>query len=153
LLFCVIAFAAPVKAEPPAPREKEAALPAPPAVADDAPPLRKAQYELVQEGLAYIKRCQDVIRADVWVASDFRKYADVLTETCRVAAELEEKPEKRLAWFEARVRRMKEVEYLLDRGVRSGTFAAHELNLVRFQRLQAEVDLLKLKAEVEKGKK
>ena len=31
--------------------------------------------------------------------------------------------------------------------------APQELNLIRFQRLQAEVDLLKLKAEVEKAGK
>jgi hypothetical protein len=119
-------------------------------VAADAPPLRKLQLELVQEGLAYIKRCKDLIRADAWVASDFRKYADVLTETCRVAAELEDKPANRLPWYEFRARQMKEVEALIDRVVQSGSIAPQELTLIRFQRLQAEVDLLKLKTEMEK---
>ncbi len=164
LLLCVAAIAivtgptSVTKAEPPVatkivPQEKEAgAMPAIPEVAADAPPLRKAQLELIREGLVYLKRCEDLIRADVWVVSDFYKFADVLTETCRVAAELEEKPAIRVRWYEARVRQMKEVETLIDRGVRGGSIAPQQLTLIRFQRHQAEVDLLKLKAEVEKPK-
>jgi hypothetical protein len=155
LFLCVAASA--VAAEPPekrtSPQDKGTdGMPPPPAIAADASPLRKAQLELVREGLAYIKRCKDLIRADAWVPSDFRKFADVLTETCRVAAELEEKSANRVPWFESRVRQMKEVEDLIDRSVRSGNLAPQELTLVRFQRLQAEVDLLKIKAEMEKAK-
>ena len=154
---CLLLFvAAPIGADPPAGAKGDARakaadpMPAVPAVAADAPPLRKVQIELVKEGLTYLSRCGELIRSDTWVASDFRRYADVLTETCRVAAELEEKPADRVPWFEARVRRMKAVEAAIDRGVRAGSVAPQELNLIRFQRLQAEVELLKLKAAVEK---
>jgi hypothetical protein len=158
LLLCVVATAVvtpTVAAEPPgatkpAPKETEAAFPALPTVAADAPKLRKVQLEQVKEGLAYIERSKELVRSGTWVVSDFRRYADVLTDTCRVAAELEDKPAKRVAWFEVRLRQMKDVEELIDRAVRAGGAAPQELNLVRFQRLQAEVDLLKLKAEVEK---
>lgn len=128
-------------------------VPALPKVAADAPPLRKMQLELVQEGVAYIARCKELMRTNTWVVSDFRKYADVLTETCRTAAELEEKPADRIPWYELRVRRMKDVETVLALNVRAGNVAPQELNLIRFQRLQAEIDLLKLKAEVEKAGK
>jgi hypothetical protein len=56
LLVCV-AFSEPAKGEPPAAPKHADALPPVPAVANDAPALRKAQSELVQEGLTYIKRC------------------------------------------------------------------------------------------------
>lgn len=134
------------------PREKEAgALPGLPKVAADAPPLRKLQRDLVREGVAYIKRCDELIRSGTWLVSDFRKYADVLTDTCRTVAELEEKPADRVPWYEARVGRMKAVEDIIDRGVQIGSVSPQDLNLIRFQRIQAEIDLLKLKTEVEKA--
>ncbi len=155
LFLCLAASA--VAAQPRAgskdvPKEKARDTPpALPTAAADAPPLRKAQVELVREGVDYIARCKELMRTGAWAVSDFRKYADVLTETCRVAAELEEKPAKRVPWYELRVQRMKDVENLISQGVKVGNVAPQELNLIRFQRLQAEIDLLKLKAEVEKA--
>src|SRR4051794_12416723 len=90
LLLCLFAF--PVAAQPPkgtkeTPKEKGSdTVPALPTAGVDASPLRKAQVELVREGVEYIARCKELIRTGVWVVSDFRKYADVLTETCRAAA-------------------------------------------------------------------
>ena len=133
------------------PEKPAGAMPALPALAADAPPLRKAQLELVREGLAYLKRTQDLVKADAWVPSDFRYFAEVLAETCRAAAELEEKPANRVAWFEARVGRLKEAERLIDRVARRGVVAPRDLNLIRFQRIQAEVDLLRLREEAEKA--
>jgi hypothetical protein len=156
LFLCVVATAdaaePPGKAKEP-PAKAAGTEPALPTVAADAPPIRKLQLELVREGMAYITRCKELMRTNTWAVSDFRKYADVLTETCRTAAELEEKPANRVPWYELRVRRMKDVETLLALNVRAGNVAPQELNLIRFQRLQAEIDLLKLKADVEKAPK
>ena len=81
-----------------------------------------------------------------------RDYAGVAAVVYGVAAELEEKPARRVPWFEARVRKLKEVEGHVERAVRTGGLQAQALNVARFQRLQAEADLLRLKADVEKGK-
>ena len=127
-------------------------LPALHAVAADAPPLRKVQLEQVEEraGLHHC-RCKELIRLGVWIPADFRLFAEVATDTYRLAAELEEKPANRVPWYEVRVRQLKEVEDLIDRSVRVGSAAPQILHYARFQRLQAEADLLKLKAEVEKA--
>jgi hypothetical protein len=129
----------------------EILLPALPALAADAPPLRKVQFEQVREGLAYIQRSRELIRLGVWVPADFRQYAEVTTETYRLAAGLEEKSANRVPWYEVRVRQLKEAEDLIDRSVRIGSAAPATLHYARFQRLGAEADLLKLKAEVEKA--
>lgn len=156
LILCLLASAS--DAQPPTPKEtpkgKEGdTMPALPTAAADATPLRKAQVELVREGVTYIARCKELMRTGAWAVSDFRRYSDVLTETCRVAAELEEKPANRVPWHELRVRRMKDAENLLSQGVKVGSVAPQELNLIRFQRLQAEIDLIKIKAEIEKPSK
>ena len=126
-------------------------LPPLPAVAADAPPLRKVQYEQAQAGLAYLAHTKEVIRVGNWDKSFFREYLLMSEETFRVAAELEDKPAKRVPWYEARVRGLKEFEQFTELRVRSGTEPPQGLPAARFARLQAEADLLKLKAEVEKA--
>jgi hypothetical protein len=125
-------------------------LPALPELAADAPALRKVQFEQVQEGLAYIERVKEVIKIGAWDARFFREFIGTVVETYRVAAELEEKPAKRVAWYEARVRKLKEFELFVEHRTLSGTDPPQAHNLARFERLRAEADLLKLKAEVEK---
>jgi hypothetical protein len=130
----------------------EVALPRLPAIAADATPLRKVQHEQIQEGLAYLARVKEVARLGADDPRDLRAVA-VASEVCLLAAEMEETPAKRVPWFEARVRVLKDGEEAVHTYALQGVLSISALNLVRFERLRAEADLLKLKAEVEKAKK
>ena len=55
--------------------------------------------------------------------------------------------------YEARVRAFKEIEQYTQNRTAVGTAPPQEVNVVRMERLKAEADLLKLKAEVEKAVK
>lgn len=134
--------------------ERADAVPRPklPAVAADAPSLRKVQLAQIWEGLDYLERIKENARLGAQDPSDVQAVL-VAAEVCLVAAELEDAPAKRVAWFEARVRVLKEGEETVYAYVMRGVVPVTSLHIARFERLRAEADLLKLKAEVEKGEK
>ncbi|QJW96182.1 hypothetical protein [Frigoriglobus tundricola] len=132
---------------------KAAPVPPAPAIAADAPPLLKVRYEQFQEGLAFQDRVEEIIRLGVYDSRSFREYLSMTTETYRLAAGLEEKPAKRVPWYETRVVRLKEFEKFIEMRVQNGFDPPQNLHAARFSRLQAEADLLQLKAEVEKAAK
>jgi hypothetical protein len=70
-------------------------------------------------------------------------------ELYRVASELENTPLGRISWFEDRVVVMKTIEEFIRVRVADGNEHPHMLPLVRFRRLKAEAELLKLKEEIE----
>jgi hypothetical protein len=132
---------------------KEVPLPRLPTVAADAPLLRKVRSEQLQEGLAYLKRVKANAQLGAEDPADVRTAAAVAGEVCLIAAELEDDAAKRVAWYEARVRLLKEGEESVHYYVLEGNLPTTALHGARFERLGAEADLLKLKAEVEKAKK
>jgi hypothetical protein len=133
-------------------RTDAVSLPKLPAVAADAPLLRKVQLAQIREGLDYVDRIKENARLGAQHPSDVQAVA-VEAEVCLIAAELEETPAKRVPWFEARVRVLKEGEETIYAYVLQGVVPVTALHLARFERLRAEADLLRLKAEVEKPKK
>jgi hypothetical protein len=134
--------------------EKAAAVPLPalPVVAADAPAWRKVQLAQIQEGLDFLDRVKEIARLGAEDPKDVRAVA-IAAEVCLLAAELEATPAKRLAWFEARVRVLKEGEESVYSYVQRGNLSVGALHLARYERLRAEADLLRLKAEIEKAKK
>ena len=132
---------------------KEIPFPKVPAVAAGADPLRKVQYEQVQEGLDYLARMKEIARLGAEDPKDVQPVALVAAEVCLVAAELEDAPAKRVAWFEARVRVLKDGEESVTAYVMKGNLPVSALHGARFARLRAEADLLRLKADIEKAEK
>jgi hypothetical protein len=133
-------------------KKDDVALPPLPAVAADAPPLRKVQFEQLKEGLDFLRKSEEIMRLGAGDVAMLRDYAYVASDVYRLAADLEDKPARRVPWYEARVRKLKEFETSVERGWRRGVMPSQALNVARFQRLQAEADLLRLKEEVEKAK-
>ena len=125
-------------------------LPEIPALAADAPPLRKVRFEQLHAGLSCLARMKAAFDIGHYTPSDFQDYITTAVDTYRVAAELEDKPAKRIPWYEARIRKLKEFEQFTSLRVNNGTAGPRALDLARFQRLEAEAELLKLKEEVEK---
>jgi hypothetical protein len=129
-------------------------LPPLPSIAADAPPLRRVQFEQLQAGLAYFKSINEAMRTGAWRPQFFQDHLTMIGDVTRVAADLEEAPAKRVPWYEARVRMAKDFEQFITIGMATGEDPPQRLHQARFQRLQAEAELLRLKAEVEKaGKK
>jgi hypothetical protein len=129
-----------------------AELPLFPVVAADAPPLRKVQAEQVREGMAFLANVKETARLGVSDIDTLVGAQIFAADVYRIAAELEDTPAKRVAWYEARVRTMKEAEQTIEQGVRSGVSTRQNLHALRFARLQTEADLLLLKSEIEKAK-
>lgn len=129
-------------------------LPPLPALAADASPLRKVQYEQVQAGLSYLFRVKEQMLHQVsGPPLNYERLIQMTTKVYRAAVELEETPAKRVPWGEARVRALKEIEERLERRALNGIESPTAVDVARFERLQAEADLLMLKAEANKAKK
>lgn len=126
-------------------------LPPFPVLAADAPMLRKVQYEQLREGLSYLYRVETRIQLGAFDQGSFREYLLMTEVVFRAAAELEDTPAKRVPWYETRVRILKELERFTKLRVDLGGAPPQDLHSARFARLQAEADLLKLKAEAEKA--
>jgi hypothetical protein len=131
--------------------EKRVPLPALPAVAADAPLVRKVQLEQLHEGLAYLEEIREVIRVGGWNSLFFQEYLQALTEVFQAAADFEETPAGRVAWYAARVRAFKDFEQFTAVRVLNGNDPKSRLTETRFERLRAEVSLLELLAELEKA--
>jgi hypothetical protein len=127
-------------------------LPPAPAAAADAPALRKVRAEQFQIGLDFLTR----IKAKTLIqgpTEHYRLYEAMSADVYALAAALEDTPAKRIPWFEARVRELKQHEHSALIRTKNGNWLPQLLYLTRVSLLRTEADLLKLKAEVEKEKK
>jgi hypothetical protein len=124
-------------------------MPPLPVVGVDAPLARRVRVEQVRAGLAYLDPRRELVPEWGWVESAFRERLRVVAEVYRVAAELEDTPAKRVPWYEARVIVLKDIEQFIARRVPRGVTPPQYLNRVRVARLQAEAELLALKAAAE----
>jgi len=120
-----------------------------PAVGADDPHLRKVLFEQLQTGLDYLNHLSEIRERGEWNAAYFREYAHIAMDVYRVAAKLETTQAKRVAWYEARIRTLKNIERYIDIRVGLGTSPPEMLNNIRVERLRAEAELLSLKAEPE----
>jgi hypothetical protein len=73
---------------------------------------------------------------------------ETAAEAYRLAAELEPRLADRLPWYEARVRALKGSFVWSERRVLYGGFPAYRFHAARFEHLQTEVDLLRLRARL-----
>ncbi len=136
--------------------ERTKLLPPPPLaeLGQNPTALRGVRYELAQNGLEHLK-----LSGGAWLTGaftgpppDYAGYADVISETHRLCADLEPTPTKRVPWYEARVRDLKEFERHVSDRVTIGSERPHVLSYIRFVRLNAEAELLELQAEIKQVK-
>jgi hypothetical protein len=126
------------------------ALPPLPAAAADSPALRKVRVEQLHAGLAYLALAKDAMRRGMFTSKAQLNldHVQMVGDVYLVGAGLEESPARRVPWYEARVRKFKELEqYISNRG-QYGNDSRQQLYRARFRRLGAEADLLELNAKV-----
>jgi hypothetical protein len=140
----------PTRDNPKVELEEKDLVPVPPLPvrAIDAPVHVRVRYQQLRAGLDYLRRTNEVIQIGSWTSQFLGDYLDMLTGALRSGAEFERTPDRRVAWLEARVARLKGFEKFTEKRVREKHDPPHRLCLVRLCRLQAEVDLLKLATEV-----
>ncbi|QJW96183.1 hypothetical protein [Frigoriglobus tundricola] len=138
--------------KPPATEKGDVPTPQLPTLTAADPPLRKVQIEQVRKGLAFLAHVKEQGPIEDLTPELFREYLDVATETYRLAAELEDTPAQRVPWHETRIRKLKQFEQLILRRVENGVDPRQRLNTARFDRLQAEADLLGLQADLSAAK-
>jgi len=115
-------------------------------VAADASPLRKVQLLRVNEGAAYLKGEFEAVLAGEWELHWFwsHEFATIATELYRIAAELDSGPECRLSWYKERVVLLKALEEFIRVCEMVSSNPPLRNHLIRFYRLGAEAELLKL---------
>lgn len=118
------------------------------------PPLRKLQKERCRERADALDRITEIVTLGNWSPSFYRDYVKLQITFWENLAELEEKPADRVKYFERRVDAAKEIERFLSVLVNAGNEPPHSHTLAKATRIDTEIDLLKLKDQMEKaGKK
>ena len=143
----------------PAPKEKEREVKLDPfvakAVEPDAKdtPLRKLQKERARERAIAISHIKETLEVGGWQPSFFHEFIKLRVTLAENLAELMDKPADKVKCYEMRLDATKEFERFINIRVTTGNDPPQNLNLARAARIDAEIDLLKLKAELEKAGK
>jgi len=153
-----LAFGATAPAQP----EKKGAGPREPAldqfvakaVEPDAKdtPLRKLQKERTRERAVAIALIKKVMETGSWAPAYFSDYIKLQVTLAENLAELMDKPEDRVKCYEMRVEALKEAERFTRIRVEAGNEVPQNLNIARAARIDAEIELLKLKEAPKGGK-
>jgi hypothetical protein len=115
----------------------------------DAPPLRKVKLAQLNEGAEFLLRSHKGLhnQNQGWRPAVSLDSIRVTAEDAyRLGAELAEGPAEKVGWHEDRVVVLKWLEQLAEARMQTGTDPPQDLNRMRFYRLQAEADLLEMKA-------
>jgi hypothetical protein len=143
----------PARANPDIEFEEKDVVPVPPlpVLAADAPPLPRVQYQQLRAGLDHGRWIKLVIEIGSWTSQYTLDHLDMLMRTFPVGAEFETEPDKRAAWYEACIARLKGFERFIENRVKNGTDRPDKLCLVRLARLQAEAELLRHRTDVSRA--
>jgi hypothetical protein len=119
----------------------------------DAPPHAKLWAAQVNEWRVYILRVQTRIVIGQYWTEEYFQYLNEIAGMFEQAAELEPTAAGKIAAYEARLLVYKESERFMVARVESGNSPPQELNRIRFDRLQAEADLILLKERLDEAAK
>ena len=115
--------------------------------------LLKIQKERALERAIYFEKSKMVIDAGRWNANFFGDYIKEVRLLWENLAELTTRPEDKVKCYEMRLEAAKEFEKFIRSRVEVGSDPSQYLNVAKAARLDAEVDLIKLKEAVIKPAK
>jgi hypothetical protein len=115
-------------------------------------PLRKLQKQRVRDRALYLAKMQIVIKIGNWYEAEHAAHQQTHWLLAENLAELMEKPADKIKCHEMRVEALKEFEKMVTESVKVGKSRPQSLNLARAARIDAEVELLKLKESLKAGK-
>jgi hypothetical protein len=117
---------------------------------DKDSPLRKLQKERARDRAIYIEKTKEVIKIGGWDQSFFEAHIKTQVALAENLAELMDKPADKVKCYEMRVEALKEFEKFIANLVELGKNRPTDLNIARAARIDAEIELLKLKGPEEK---
>jgi hypothetical protein len=106
--------------------------------------IRKAQ---LNELASFLRRTLELIRIGKVTENTVYLFARGFLSAGDCGAELEDTPAAKVPWFEERVRGLKLLERSVAARVREGSDASYALNEIRYRRLGAELDLLRVREQ------
>jgi hypothetical protein len=127
-------------------------LPPPAAATAGDTPLKKLQKERFNERLKAAEKINAALRSGQVTGADFDGYVRLLLTLADNGAELEGKPADRVKWLELRIEVLKRAEKIASDRTAAGSEPAQVLHLAKAARLDAEIDLLKLKESLKPDK-
>jgi hypothetical protein len=113
-------------------------------------PLRKLQKDRCREQAYYLGKINQLIVIGRWHPQDFLGSLKVSASLSKNLLELMEKPTDQLKCLELRLELLKSNEKFIETRVNVGTEPAQNLNFARAARIDAEIDILKFKTELDK---
>ncbi len=93
----------------------------------------------------------EIIQIGRWDSAFFGEYVKLHVTLAENLAELFDKPADKIKCSEMRVEKLKELEKFIDTRVKTGTEPPQNLNVAKAVRIDAEIDLLKLKETLKVG--
>jgi hypothetical protein len=117
------------------------------------PPLRKLQKERCRERATAVAMIREVIGIGNYNPDYFNDYVKLQTTLWENVAELTNTAADRVKCYELRFEAVKSLEESVRTRVAAGTEPPQSLNIARAARIDAEIDLLKLKDQVQEGGK
>jgi hypothetical protein len=112
-------------------------------------PLRKLQKERCRERATYLAKINTLMAMGRWNPQDFLDYLKFSAALSENLLELMEKPYDKLKCLELRVELLKTGERFMETRVQVGSDPSQSLNLAKANRIDAEIDVLKLKAQID----
>lgn len=114
-------------------------------------PLRKLQKERCREKAHYFDKVTMLIELGRWNPQDFEEYLKTAATLADNLMELVDKPTDKLKCLELRLAFAKSFEKFAETRATVGTDPPQNIYIARSARLEAEIQILKLKAEIEKS--
>src|SRR5262245_52573764 len=114
-------------------------------------PLRKLQKERCRERAVAIGHIKGVIEIGNWLPSYYTDYIKLQSTLWENLAEAVDTPADKVKCYELRLDAMKEIERFTKVRVEAGNDPPQHLNIAKANRIDAEIELLKLKEKA--GKK
>lgn len=116
-------------------------------------PLKKLQKERCSEALIALAKHQEKIKNGGWDSSSFTLFQELAESLSSNLQEAMDNEEDRIKGYEFVAKALKEFEEFTAERVRNGTETTQRFHIAKAARLDIEIELLKLKAQVEKPKK
>jgi hypothetical protein len=115
-------------------------------------PIRKLQKERVCDRALAVALTRQVIQSGRWQPSDFADYSKLQGTLAENLAELMDRPADKVRCYEMRLDAAREFERLAKTRVDAGAEPPQNYHLAKAGRIDAEIDLMKLKDALNIGK-
>ncbi len=114
-------------------------------------PLRKLQKDRCRELSSYLAKIETLIEIGKWNPQDFSEYLKICASLSESLLEVVDKPTDKLKCLELCVEIIKVGEKFTETRIAVGSDPSQNLNVARAARINAEIQVLKLKTEIEKS--